>query len=128
MEQRKIIYNCIAEKLNAKYPNLYIAQRKEMIQKQLPCVFIEQISKLRTRRYSCLDNSDDQYRMTFEVQVFSQTMGEAYDLMESCEEAFKELAFFEDMNIALGDEPNVYRIVARFSAQIGEKPYEMSEM
>lgn len=128
MEQRKIIYNSIANKLNEQYPDLYIAQRKELIPKQLPCVFIEQISKLRTRRFSCLDNSDNQYRMTFEVQVFALTMGEAYDLMESCEEAFKSLAFFEDMNTVIGDETNVYRIVARFSAQIGEIPYEMSEV
>ena len=88
--------------------------------KSVPAVFIEQISKVRTRGYATLDNSDDQYRIAFEVQVYANTLAEGYDIMDCVENAFKSIAFFEEMCMPV-ENANLamFRMVARFSAQLG---------
>ena len=119
MHQRELIYNSIANAVTTACPSAYVAQRRELIPKQLPSVFIELISKIRMRNYACLDNTDDQYRMTFEVNVMADTMDSTYTLMGYVEDAFKNLGFFEEMQMPLDEDPMYYRLVARFSAQIG---------
>lgn len=129
MDQRKLIFNSIARKINHEFPDVYVSQRYELVPKQIPCVFIEQISKIRIRRYATLDNSDDQYRFTFEVQVFANTLAEGYELMDYVEECFKSIAFFEEMCRPVDNaDLSTFRMIARFSAQVGGTPYEMSTL
>lgn len=117
---RELIYNTIARAITDYDPNIYVTQRYEPIPKTVPCVFVEMISKVRTRRYATLDNIDDQHRYTFEVQVFHNSLTEGYALMEYIEEQFKSIAFFEDMCQPIDDaDQSIFRIVARFSAQQG---------
>lgn len=120
MDQRKLIYNAIARAINSQFPNVYVSQRYELVPKSVPAVFIEQISKVRTRGYATLDNSDDQYRIAFEVQVYANTLAEGYDIMDCVENAFKSIAFFEEMCMPV-ENANLamFRMVARFSAQLG---------
>lgn len=117
---RELIYNNIANAVTEYDSNIYVTQRYEPIPKSVPCVFIQMISKVRARQYATLDNTDEQYRYTFEVQVFHNTMTDAYALMEYIEEKFKEIAFFEDMCQPIDNaDQSLCRIVARFSAQQG---------
>lgn len=118
MYQREFIYSTIAEQLSGQYPNLYVAQVRELIPREVPCCFIELISKSRTRRYATLDNTDDQYRMRFEVQVFSKDMIEANEIMDFVGECFKSLSFFQN-TYRVEEEGSVHRLIARFSAQVG---------
>lgn len=117
---RRVIYDAVATAINEYDAECYVAQKYEPIPEQLPCVFIEQISKVRTLRYAALCHTDEQYRLTFEVQVFHETLDGAYTLMEVAEAKFKELGFLEDMCEPI-DNANVSlsRIVARFYAQLG---------
>ena len=129
MDQRKIIFNSISTKLTEQFPGIYVSQRYELVPEEIPCAFIEQISKIRTRRNATLANDDNQYVLTFEVQVFGRTLAEGYEIMNCIEDAFKDLAFFEDMCTPIDNaDITVFRMVARFSAQIGDKVYEMSTL
>ena len=115
------IYNSIANAINEYDASVYVTQRYEPIPESIPCVFVQQIGKARTERFATLANTDEQYRRTFEVQVFHNTLNEAYDLMEVCENAFKELAFFEDLCEPIDNaDMKIARIVARFYAQLGD--------
>ncbi len=118
MYQREFIYNTIANQVNGQFPNLYITQVKELIPKEVPCLFIELITKSRTRRYATLDNTDDQYRLRFECQVFSKDMTEANEIMDFVGESFKSIGFFQN-TYRVENDGKVYRIIARFSAQVG---------
>lgn len=115
------IYNSIANAINDYDPNVYVTQRYEPIPESIPCVFVQQIGKARTLQYATLTNTDEQYRRTFEVQVFHTTLNDAYALMEVCEDAFKSLAFFEDLCEPIDNtDQKIARIVARFYAQLGD--------
>lgn len=117
---RKLIYNAVANKITEYDSNVYISQRYELIPRSIPCVFVQQISKVRTRRFADLSNTDNQYRLTFEVQVFEKSMAKMYALMETVENTFKELSFFEEMCEPIDNaDMSVCRMVARFSAQLG---------
>ena len=119
------IYNSIANAISTYDANVYVTQRYEPIPESIPCAFIQQIGKSRTLQYSTLANTDDQYRRTFEVQVFHNTLNDAYDLMEVIENAFKSLAFFEDLCEPIENaDQRVARIVARFYAQLGGQQEE----
>lgn len=119
---RKLIYSTIANEINTYDANVYVTQKYEPIPKSIPCVFVEMVSKVRSRQYANLCNTDDQYRYTFEVQVFHTSLTAAYELMEFIEEKFKAISFFEDMCQPIDNaDQSVTRIVARFSAQLGAK-------
>ncbi len=119
MDERELIYSEIAEAIEGQFI-CYTSQRYEPIPAQIPCVFIQQISKTRTRQYATLDNSDNQYRLTFEVQVFAESLDGAYEIMNFIEDKFKSLAFFEDMCTPVDNgDPALFRLVARFTAQRG---------
>lgn len=117
---RELIYNQIANDINTYDANVYVTQRYEPIPQQVPCVFVEMISKARSLQYATLCNTDEQYRYSFEVQVFHNTLVEAYALMEYIETKFKAISFFEEMCMPIENtDQRVARIVARFSAQLG---------
>lgn len=117
---RELIYSTIADKIAEYDPTIYVTQRYEPIPQTVPCVFVQMISKSRTRRYATLDNTDEQYRYTFEVQVFHKSLVDAYTLMEIVEEKFKSISFFEDMCQPIDNaDQSTFRIVARFTAQQG---------
>lgn len=118
---RAVIYDNIANAINGFDSSVYVTQKYEPIPKSIPCAFVEQISKIRTLRYSSLCNTDEQYRLTFEVQVFHHTLNDAYKLMDTIERQFKSLGFFEDLCTPVDNgDTSIYRIVARFYAQQGE--------
>lgn len=119
------IYNSIANAINDYDSSVYVTQRYEPIPESIPCVFVQQIGKARTLQYATLTNTDEQYRRTFEVQVFHTTLNEAYALMETIEDAFKQLAFFEDLCEPIDNaDQKIARIAARFYAQLGGQQEE----
>lgn len=121
MDERELIYSQIADNINSFFADCYVAQKYEPVPESVPCVFIQQISKVRTRQYADLANTDRQWRLTFEVQVFAETLNKAYEIMNFVEEQFTELAFFEDMCSPVDNaDPKLCRLVARFSAQRGD--------
>lgn len=117
---RELIYNEISTAIEAYDASVYVTQRYEPIPESVPCVFVEMISKARSLQYATLCNTDEQYRYTFEVQVFHNTLVEAYGLMEYIEEQFKSISFFEELCMPIDNtNQRVARVVARFSAQQG---------
>lgn len=119
---RELIYNEIANAMNAYDDSIYCTQKYELQPPSIPCAFIEQISKVRMREYADLNNTDHQHRLTFEVQVFAKELSKAYEMMAVAETAFKSLSFFEEYCEPLDNrDVNLSRIVARFSAQVDDE-------
>lgn len=117
---RKLVFTEIYNAVHTYDSNVYITQRYENIPESIPCVFVIQTYKIRTQRYATLCNTDEQYAYTFEVQVFSETLENAYNLMGVVENTFKSLGFFEETCREVPNaEKNIQRLVARFSAQLG---------
>lgn len=80
---------------------------------------------MRPQQYATLANDDGQWISTFEVEIFSNLRDgartQAYKVLYAIEDAFKELAYFEEFcEPVLDADPSIYRIVARFSRQLGE--------
>lgn len=120
MASRKIIFNAIANAVNAYDANIYVAQRFELIPESIPCVFCQQISKQRTLQYATLCNTDEQHSATYEVQCFAYGLENAYAIMEVVEAKFKELGFFEEYCAPVNNaEKDIDRVIARFFAQQG---------
>lgn len=114
------VYNAIATAVNTYDANIYVSQRYEMIPESIPCVFCQQIGKIRTLAYSTLCNTDEQHYATYEVQVFAYGLNNAYNIMGVVEAKFKELGFFEELCTPVNNaQKDIDRVVARFSAQQG---------
>lgn len=117
---RKLVFNAIANAVTTYDSSVYVTQKYELIPESVPCVFCQQISKQRTKRYATLCNTDDQHYATYEVQAFAHGLEEAYKLMGVVEAKFKEIGFFEELCTPINNtNKDIDRVVARFSAQQG---------
>ena len=124
MDTRKLIYNKIVNDILTSFPSVYTAQVRELAPKQIPCVFIEQISKSRVRRYATLANTDEQARLGFYVEVYARSIREAYQIMETAEDSFKSIGMMETTCTPVDSgDPSIYRLVARFSGMQGKDIY-----
>ena len=120
MASRKIVYNSISNAVTTAFSNTYVTQRYELIPESIPCVMVQQISKVRTQRYATLCNTDEQSYDTYEAQVFAKGLNNAYAIMEVIEAKFKQLGFFEETCTVVNNaDKNIDRVVARFGSQQG---------
>ena len=118
------IYTTIVTAARAVEQDIYCAARYEPKPETFPALYVEEVSKVRTPGNITLDYTDDQHRVIHEVQVWSNSLNgakaQADAIMEAVETAYNGLYFRLSMqNTAIADDRSIYRIVARFTKQIG---------
>ena len=121
---RKSVYTYIRNAIVASHSGAYVTARREPIPKNFPAVWVTEMNRTRPQQYATLANDDQQYESTFEAQIFSNkqngALEEAYSILDTVESAFKTLGYFETFCDQVDNaDPSVFRIVARFSRQIG---------
>ena len=121
---RKAVYTYIRNAIVTAHSGAYVTARREPVTKTFPAVYLTELNRIRVQRYATLANDDDQYESTFEAEIFSNkqsgALEEAYSVLETVESAFKTLGYFETFCEPIDNyDPSVYRIIARFTRQIG---------
>lgn len=122
---REAVYTYVRNALVASDSSVYVTARREPVPKSFPCVRLSEMNRTRPQQYATLANDDNQYSSTFEVEIFSNlsngALAEAYSLLKIAEDSFKQLGYFEVFCEALDNvDPSVFRIIGRFTKQIGE--------
>lgn len=122
---RDAVYTYMRNALVASHSGIYVTSRREPVTKQFPAVRLAEVNRTRTQQYATLANDDDQYVSIFEAEVFSNkkntALSEAYKVLDTVENAFKRLGYFETFCEPLDNaDPSVVRILARFTKQIGK--------
>lgn len=121
---RKAVYTYVRNAIVAAHSGAYVTARRELITAQFPAVYITEVNRVRAQQYATLANDDEQYISTVETEIFSNkqsgALDEAYSVLETIEGAFKRLGYFETFCEPIDNyDPTVYRIIARFTRQIG---------
>ena len=121
---RKSVYTYIRNAIVASHSGAYVTARIELVPKNFPAIHLTEMNRVRTERYATLANDDQQYDSTFQAEIFSNEQNgaveEAYSILETVESAFKILGYFETFCEPIDNyDPSVYRIIARFTRQIG---------
>ncbi len=121
---REAVYTYVRNAVANAHSGIYITSRPEMVTKSFPAVQLIEANRSRPEQYATLANDDDQYVSTFEAEIYSNKVNgaaqEAYDILGTVESAFKRLGYFETFcEPILNIDPSVYRIMARFTKQIG---------
>ena len=122
---RNRIYTYVRNALKAVYPDLYVTAMEEPIPPKGPAVQVREVVRRRPVRDTTLDGKDDQLRVAFDVNVYSNlsngALDEAHEIMSVAEQAFKEIYFIETDCRPLELANNrVTRLVARFDRVIGK--------
>ena len=118
------IYTYIRAAILAEYPNAYITSGPEPIPEVGLAVRVHEVSHYRPMRGICLGHEDDQWKVAFDVNVYSNLFNggdvDVYDVMMVAEAAFKRLYFIEYECVPIERANNrVSRLAARFERQIG---------
>lgn len=118
------IYTYIRNAVKAVYPNMYISNGYEPIPPNGPAVQIHEIDHSRPTMNVTLDGKDQQWRVAFDANVYSNLFNdsadEAYEIMRVVEAAFAEIFFIELECLPVERANNrVSRLTARFERQIG---------
>lgn len=121
---RKSVYTYVRNAIVASHSGAYVTGRREPVTKTFPAVRVIEMNRVRTQEFATLANDDDQYVSTFEVEIFSNkqnnALEEAYSVLDTVESAFKRLGYFEIFSEPIDNiDPSIFRVVARFTRQIG---------
>lgn len=121
---RKAVYSYVRNAIVASHSGAYVTARIEPVPKNFPAIHLTEMNRVRTERYATLANDDQQYDSTFQAEIFSNEQNgaveEAYSILETIESAFKTLGYFENFCQPIDNvDPSIFRIVARFTRQIG---------
>lgn len=113
------IFDFVESRTNTSDRPVYCASRYELVPDSFPCAYISEVSRVRNIRNVTFDFNDEQYRVIWEVQVFSDKtnggLAECYSIIEDVERAFNEMYFRQTMrNQVTSADPKVTRVVARF--------------
>lgn len=121
---REAVYTYVRNAIVTAHSGAYVTSRREPVGKTFPAVRLSEVNRIRTQAYATLANDDQQYNSTFEAEIFSNeqngALATAYSVLDTVESAFKTLGYFETFCEPIDNiDPSVFRIVARFSRQIG---------
>ena len=121
---REAVYTYLRNAIVTAHSGAYVTARREPVTKTFPAVRVIEINRTRPQEYATLANDDQQYESTFETEIFSNkqsgALAEAYSILDTVESAFKTLGYFETFCEPIDNiDPSVFRIVGRFSRQIG---------
>ena len=118
------IYTYVRNALKEAYPDLYITDDDEPIPPNGVAVKVHEIDHSRPFMNATLDGLDEQWRVAFDVNVYSNLFNgsdeETYEIMHVAEQAFRELFFFEMECVPVERANNrVSRLTARCERHIG---------
>lgn len=121
---REAVYTYVRNAIVTAHSGAHVTSRVEPITKTFPAIKVAEANRIRTQQYATLANDDDQYESTFEIEIYSNkangAVKEAYDILGTVEGAFKRLGYFETFCDPIDNiDPSVFRIMARFTRQIG---------
>lgn len=121
---REAVYTYLRNAIVTAHSGAYVTARREPVTKTFPAVRVIEINRTRPQEYATLANDDQQYESTFETEIFSNkqsgALAEAYSILDTVESAFKTLGYFETFCEPIDNiDPSIFRIVGRFSRQIG---------
>ena len=121
---RQAVYSYVRNAIVASHSGAYVTARREPILKNFPAVLLTEINRVRAQQYATLANDDEQYVSTFEAEIYCNeqngALATAYSILDTVESAFKTLGYFETFCEPIDNyDPSVYRIIARFTRQIG---------
>ena len=121
---RKAVYSYVRNAIVAAHSGAYVTARREPVPKNFPAIELTEMNRVRTERFATLANDDDQYDSTFQAEIFSNAQNgaleEAYSILETIEGAFKRLGYFETYCQPIDNvDPSIFRIISRFTKQIG---------
>lgn len=119
------IYTYIRAAIREVYPDMYVTGGEEPVPPNGRAVRVHEISHYRPIRGICLGGEDNQWKVAFDVNVYSNRFNDGYDevyeIMRVVELAFKRLHFIEYECVPVERANNrVSRLAARFERQIGE--------
>lgn len=119
------IYTYLKLQINWACPDVYVTGVDEPISNQQKAVKIHEVGRYRPRGSVDLSNEDEQYRIAYQADVYSNLFNghtdEAYETMHVVEEAFRKLFFIETSCTPVERVDNrVARLVARFERQVCE--------
>ena len=121
---RESVYSYVRTAIVTAHSGAYVTARREPVSKTFPAVRLSEVNRIRTQAYATLANDDQQYVSTFEAEIFCNeqngALATAYSVLDTVESAFKTLGYFETFCEPIDNfDPSVFRVVARFSRQIG---------
>ena len=121
---RESVYSYVRNAIVASHSGAYVTARREPVPKNFPAIELTEMNRVRTERFATLANDDEQYDSTFQAEIFSNAQNgaleEAYSILGTIESAFKRLGYFEIFSEPIDNiDPSIFRIVARFTRQIG---------
>lgn len=122
---RNGIYTFVRNEILKAYPGIYIAGDEEPIPPEGLAVRIYEVNRYAMYRYATLDAQDYQWKVAFDVNVYSNRFNdstdEVYEVMEVAERAFKKLQFILfDCQPTERANNRVSRLTARFERMVGE--------
>ena len=120
---RNAIYSKVAGDVIAAHSDVYCTSTYNPIPPSIPCVFIREIGHYTPTEAVNLGYTEDIYRSTFEVQIFSNVAGgaqsQAYNILATVKTSFREMCFIETSEAPIDNaDDSIYRLVARFERVI----------
>lgn len=118
------VYTYVRKALVTAHQGIYVTSRLEPVARAIPAVRLWEMSRTRPIEYATLDHSDDQWSSTFSAEIYADNidnaMATAYNILATIEAAFKSLGYIETFCEPVANiDPSLYRVVARFTRQIG---------
>ena len=119
------IYSYVESAVNTDSRPVYCNSVYEPVPSSFPACYITEAQHRKDRQFVTLAHDDGHLVKNWEVQVYSNkesgALAECHELMEDVEKAFAELLFIETYcGQQANADPSVKRLVARFTATIGD--------
>lgn len=121
---RNAVYTAVRNAVATDHPTAYITSTFVAKPASFPAVFARQNGRYQPRRNVTLAHDDNQWRDTFELQVFSNLSGgaqsEAYGIFDSADAEMKRLGYILDLCEPIDNiDATIFRLVARWHRVTG---------
>lgn len=125
------VYTYVRASLKTYNENINVSGIYPRTDAVFPCVYICETGRSQEVQFSTLTNDDDQYRSTFEIQVFCKgdtAKSDCSGINNVAVRAMKELGYRLDSYTVIPGEDKYYNVATRWHRVIGggDFNYEMS--
>jgi len=118
MTRDDLIYTNVTNAVKTAYPSVYRSAKYELKAEKYPAIYVVKVASNRTYEGTDLNFSDDQHRVTYQVDVYTsgaKAMSIAEGIMEVAENAFSQMFFRMSSCAPMSNiDPSIYRMTARF--------------
>lgn len=122
MITRNQIFTNVATAFRAAYPNGKAYANRVRTPAAFPCLWCVEQDRYSPQRNVTFTNDDEQYQVTFEVQVFSDvSANECREILDAVEQVFKGMGFRLQLRMTMDNysDTDICRELARFTRTIG---------